>query len=308
VIVDMIIKCLFSTARFTDYAYLGFYNMTIREARSYLNGCRYAKVQRYLRSPEVKKLLNDKVRFLTTFQDFVKRDFFYITDNTKSEEILHFVERHRVFIAKPNSLNGGRGIELVDSKEYPDIQTLIAFLLAKQLVLLEEVVENHSILKKFSQRSLNTIRIIAIRTQDEIKILRAYLKFNLNDGVTDNISAGGYACPIDTETGKLIKGMTNSSSLLNVYLPYHPEGFAFEGEQIPFWTETVDLVAQVMLALKEAFFVAWDIAVTEDGPIVIEGNNSPGYTDLSSISEYYYVKKAYKYAKKSLRENTTKRQ
>ena len=299
--IDMFVKCLCSSASFNDYAYLRFYDMTIREARGYLNSCRFSKVQRYLRSPEVKKLLNDKARFLDTFREFTKRDFLYITATTTPNELTRFIEQHSEFIAKPNNLNAGRGIELVDSRSFPNVESLLACLWKKQTVLLEEVIENHTDLKKFSERSLNTMRIIAVRTEEGVKILRAFLRFNITGGITDNISAGGYACPINTATGKLYDGMTNRKELSNAFMPYHPKGFTFEGEQIPFWDETVALVTKAMIALKMAFFVAWDIAVTPDGPIVIEANNSPGYTGFSSIPNYKEVKKAYRFAKKNMK-------
>jgi len=299
---DIFVKCLCSTASFRDYASLRFYNLTIRETRAYLTGAKYSRALRYLRSYDARMLLNDKARFLTTFREFTKRDFFYISESTTPEELDQFIKRHNEFIAKPNSLNAGMGVELVDSKSFDGSEAILSYLREKQILLLEELVVNHADLMKFSERSLNTARIVTTQTEAGVKIICAFLKFNIEDGITDNLGTGGCACPINIETGKLYRGMTNKRDLINIFLPCHPKGFSFIGKQIPFWSETVELVRSAMLALRDTYFVAWDVAVTEDGPIVIEGNNFPDYhmQRISCIPIGEDVNAAYRYARKCL--------
>jgi len=300
---DMFVKCLCSSACFTDYYLLNFYNMTLRETTYYLSGARWSKLHHYLKSPEARSILNDKARFLAAFREFTKRDFFYITDAATTEELEEFIRKHSSFIAKPNRLNSGRGVELVDTQSFPDTETLLSYLRKNQTVLLEERIMNHVSLAKYSDRSLNTMRIVSVRTEDGVKLICAFLKFNTKGGIVDNLSAGGYACPIDIQTGNLVRGMTGIKELTNIFLPRHPKGFLFEGESIPFWSETVDMVIKAMDALNEAFYVAWDVAVTDDGPVIVEGNNNPGHIiqAISGVPIYKDIKKASKYARKCLR-------
>lgn len=298
IVFDMLIKCLCSTGAFHDYYKLRFYDMPVSQARTYLTEARFAKVQRRLRSPAVNKLLNDKALLLATFSKYAKRDYFIITEDSLHEELGEFIRRHREFIAKPNSLNAGRGIERVDSRNYSDAESLLFYLRGKGLALLEEPVKNHRELAKYSDASLNTVRMMAVRADEGVKIVFACLRFNTNGGITDNVSSGGCACPVDTATGRLYKGMTNFGELNGVYAEAHPNGFRFEGEQIPFWPEAVALVTEMMFALQEAFFVAWDIAITDEGPVMIEGNNSTVYSGLGEGLPYEAFHKAYRYAKK----------
>lgn len=59
----------------------------------------------------------------------------------------------------------------------------------------------------------------------------------------------------------------------------HPySGMRFKGTKIPFWNEVLELVNHLGRLIPEVGYVGWDIAITETGPIVIEGNTTPGYT------------------------------
>ena len=297
---DMFIKCLLTTAEFTDYATLQFYRIPLHEARAYLTKGRFMKMQRYLCSPRVRNLLTEKRLFLAEFHKFAKRDFFFITDNTESNELADFTNQHRVFIAKPRSSNQGQGIERLDSSCFSDIEALLDYLREKNTLLLEELIENHEVLKKFSDRSLNTVRIIAIRTESGVKVICSYLRFNTVGGITDSNATGGFACPVESETGRLFGGLIDFKHSLDFREPIHPSGFPIDGEYIPFWKETIEMVTNATILLKEAFFVPWDIAVTQEGPVVVEGNVNSGFgwQMISGIPVYEDMKKAYKFAKK----------
>jgi len=300
---DMFVKCLCSAALYSDYSNLCFYDLSLHEVLRLLTYGRNIKVNRSLRSPEVRDLLNDKIHYLTAFRAFTKRDFFGITDSTSPNDLESFTSLHRAFIAKPGSLNRGQGVELVDSRSFPDTETLLSYLRGKQTLLLEERVKNHPDLMKYSEQSLNTIRIISVRTEEGVKLINAFLKFNTQGDIADNRSPGYNTCQVDLETGELIRGMTSFRDLAIRYLPYHPKGFAFEGEQIPFWREAISLATEAMLALQDAYYVGWDIAITAHGPIVIEGNNNPSYEwqRYSRSPVYKEIKSAYRFAKKRLR-------
>lgn len=304
---DLLIKCFCTTAVFKDYFALEFYDKTIREARTFLTYGRWWKARRFLSTPDIIDLLNNKKRYLETFRDYTKREYYYIDDSTDTQALAVFTGRHPKFVAKPNRLFGGKGIELVDSGSFTDTDSLLSCLRSNETLLLEEPVVNHRDIMKFSKSSLNTTRIVSIRTEDGVKVIYAILRFNLKGGFTDNLTSGGYICPVNPATGKLYRGMTyaiNESEPSNIYIPDHPSGFFFEGEQLPLWDEVVDLVTKATLALKDAFFVAWDMAITDDGPVIIEGNSYPPYQIVQSVTGVGYfrdIQKAYKYGKKCLK-------
>ena len=44
------------------------------------------------------------------------------------------------------------------------------------------------------------------------------------------------------------------------------------GMQLPFWDQVVDLGLNAHRALSKTPVVGWDIALTPDGPVLVEGN------------------------------------
>ena len=44
--------------------------------------------------------------------------------------------------------------------------------------------------------------------------------------------------------------------------------------------EAVELVKEAAKVIPEVAYVGWDVAVTENGPLIIEGNHFPGHDIL----------------------------
>ena len=51
---------------------------------------------------------------------------------------------------------------------------------------------------------------------------------------------------------------------------------AFDGFEIPFRSEVLDIVDRGMDLCPEAGYVGWNVAITQHGPVLIEGNSTPG--------------------------------
>ena len=49
-----------------------------------------------------------------------------------------------------------------------------------------------------------------------------------------------------------------------------------KGFKIPYWNDVIKLVKKAGLVVEGVGYVGWDIAITDNGPILIEGNVSPG--------------------------------
>ena len=47
--------------------------------------------------------------------------------------------------------------------------------------------------------------------------------------------------------------------------------------EIPFFEETLQLCKKAALVEKHVRYVGWDIAIGDNGPIIVEGNPLPGY-------------------------------
>lgn len=95
----------------------------------------------------------------------------------------------------------------------------------------------------------------------------------------DNVDCGGMAAPINLDTG-VISGV--GANKAGETYEFHPmTGKRIPGTQIPYWEEVKAMCLKAMHVVPQVRFVAWDVAITPDGPVFIEGNSFPSPRDSS---------------------------
>lgn len=142
-------------------------------------------------------------------------------------------------------------------------------------IIVQNVVSQHDTLQNFKTKSVNTLRIVTIRGKSgAINVFAAFLRLSASpDSFVDNRAKGGLGIGIDLETGKLMKyGFPHDS--FGVKLEVHPlSGIRFDGFQLPYWDETVELVRNAHKQFYELESIGWDVVITNDGPVLLEGND-----------------------------------
>ena len=92
--------------------------------------------------------------------------------------------------------------------------------------------------------------------------------------VVDNLGAGNLAAPIDIINGNVC-GPGVYSDIREKERDFHPvTGKKITGFKLPYWKEVMVLAKQAALHMPGNKSVGWDIAITEEGPDLIEGNHN----------------------------------
>lgn len=150
--------------------------------------------------------------------------------------------------------------------------------------ILQNLIQQHEALNSINSSSVNTIRIITVKGMSgDINIFFSYLRLGANENsIVDNIAVGGIAVGVDNN-GILGKyGFFKSS--FGTKVDRHPiSNVEFEGYQIPYWNEVKDLVKNAHKQLYYFQSIGWDVAITPNGPILIEGNDNWEMRDLQNI-------------------------
>lgn len=182
-----------------------------------------------------------------------------------------------IFI-KSISNKGGAGI-LFLQKDHLEVQieTYGNQILANSYIHQRRVVQ-HQLINDIYAESLNTIRFDVCADNDEITVLGAVMRFGAGGSVIDNRSKGGFFVSIDDKTGTLMKKGQKQMGYGGTELFNHPDThFKFEGFQIPYYTEARKLAIEMSTLLPNKI-VGWDIAITDQGPLIIEGNHDSNIT------------------------------
>ena len=89
---------------------------------------------------------------------FITREWLYVNQETKTEEVAQFINRFDEVIVKPLYLSCGKGITKYRCDEITDISEF-AESLRKGEFLIEEVIKQHRDMAAFNPYSVNTVRM-----------------------------------------------------------------------------------------------------------------------------------------------------
>ncbi len=144
--------------------------------------------------------------------------------------------------------------------------------------IVQQVLTNHRSLRNYSNGGLATVRLMTVRSLGtSAQPLMAALKMPTGDAIVDNFDRGGVAAPIDLDTGVLGAGLQKKGQLPPDVLHVHPDtGSQITGFTVPCWAECLALACRAHdLIQTQVPVIGWDIAILDDGPIIIEPNHLP---------------------------------
>lgn len=269
---DMIICGMKYQAGYMDYALFEMYALNKAQRKTVVTrGINNSFIKRF-NSPAYTDEINDKIKFANNFSDFMHRDWLDLSLAT-DDEFNKFIDKHSVFMAKPVAGMCGKGIEKINVNNF-DKATLGSYLKEKNLMLLEECVVQHPVMTELHPHSVNTCRVITLHKDGKTNVVAAYLRIG-NGKHVDNFNSGGMVVPIEEFTGEIIYPALDKAGTL--YDKHPLTNVSIKGFKIPLWDDVLNLVEKAGCVIPQVGLIGWDVAVCENGPLLIEGNNFPGH-------------------------------
>ncbi len=178
--------------------------------------------------------------------------------------------------AKPVVANKGSGARLITAA---NARGLVADLFSDSHFadyLFQEAIVQHPGMAALYPHSLNSLRVVnGLGASGEPHTLSVIVRMGTDGRPVDNAHAGGVFVGVDSDTGRLKRYGYRLSMYGGARFTRHPDtGIAFEGYEVP---EFERVLALAHRALRRAphLYVGWDVGVTPDGPLIIEGNQGP---------------------------------
>jgi hypothetical protein len=144
--------------------------------------------------------------------------------------------------------------------------------------LIQECLKNHPELAPFGS-GLTSLRITSCKDEaGGFEVTNAVLKMSLAAGSSvDNFHQGGAVCRVDVKSGEVGPAWDNWIRRPCVLHHVHPvTGAAIAGTRLPCWPETVAMVAKAASLFPDRIMIGFDVAITDRGPVIIEGNVQQG--------------------------------
>lgn len=275
IIKDVILSVLKFNIAPIDYFLFRFYELSDQERATYAGTGYLYEYQLIMNPKATRSVLQNKIEFLNHFRDFIHHDYVTLPDLesnlTLADQILS--NKSGKVVLKSSFGQCGNGVEVKFCKDLTPI-TLKERLKEMNNDLVEEYIIQHGSLMELSPSGLNTVRIITQLTKNgNVEILAARLRISVNSSV-DNLAAGNLAAVINVETG-LVAGPGVYSDITKKEVSHHPvTGIPILGFQIPYWAETLEMVRNAARISKGNRSIGWDVAITNIGPELIEGNHN----------------------------------
>jgi len=156
--------------------------------------------------------------------------------------------------------------------------------------LVQKRLRNHPDLSDLTAGALSTSRVMTVLNEKgEHEVAWAVFRTSADpDSPVDNFHAHGLVAGVDLQTGEL--GQASGGGSLGVprvskmiRCDVHPlTGAPITGRRLPFWDEAKTLAVRAHAAFPHLAVVGWDIALTPDGAIIVEGNAGPD-VDLMQV-------------------------
>lgn len=142
-------------------------------------------------------------------------------------------------------------------------------------LLVQPRLRNHAILRPLAPRALCTLRMLTCRAPGEAgQIVFAAFRMAVGDAPADNFHFGGIIAPVELDSGVLGPALRRREHVL-LPIERHPDTNApIAGHPLPCWDRAKALVLRAFAAAPERATVGWDVAISDDGPILVEGNTA----------------------------------
>ena len=265
-----------------EYAKYRFYEKSYSARDQFITGHRRWKLDRKFNHDIT--LMRDKPAHYRLLSDLLGRQWLY-TPDASDQQIEEFLITHQQIIAKPGSSYGGIGVHKVLSSEIADVKAFCESA-RNDCLMLEEIIKQHPDLSSLNPSSVNTLRVHTVMDRAGIPhILCAALRMGRGESVNDNFETGGLAVQIDLDSG--IVSTPAAGKDYQTFIKHPTSGVTVLGFQIPHWEAAKEMAfcAAKKVSPTISRWIGWDIAITEKGPLVIEGNTAPGENTMQLPSQ-----------------------
>jgi hypothetical protein len=230
--------------------------------------------------PDFRYIFQDKVEFDRVFGEHLHREWMVVEEDNAAE-VRAFAERLGTIVTKEPVGQAGTGVHRYHAAEIDDWDAFHRGLLQRGELLIEEVIVQHPDLAAVCPGTVNTTRITAFFDGERTHILAMAQKFG-RGAVSDQMTFGGFYTMLD-ENGRAVGPGYDSHGHVH---EVHPDsGFVIGDFQLPMMDEVRAFIDRVARVVPQVQYVGWDVVVTPDGPVLVEGNWGAGvYENKPSVT------------------------
>ena len=270
-------------AGYMDYKIAEMYRLNDAQRRTVITRGISNEIVRRMNDKAYWHFFDDKTQFNTKFAKWIQRDWIKADETLTPEALGEFLKDKEQFIFKPLEGSSGQGIEKYVKQDWKDLPAFTEKIRQNGPAILEEIVIQHPEMARMCPTSVNTVRIATLLGDKQEGIVYAFLRIG-NGKVMDNVDCGGMAARVDLDSGMLLTVGADKQG--NTFEKHPITGTSIIGFKIPYFEEAKQMCLEAMRVVPQVRFVAWDVAITPNGPRFIEGNSFPSHAVPQFAAHY----------------------
>lgn len=268
-------------AGYTDYFRGDYIHRTKAEKDTFVTAKSFYQILQYLNQEKYKVLLDDKIIFNQFFREYLHRDFLNLRE-AGPEALADFVRGREVVFAKTPIGEGGHGVSKIVLADYPDTTALYQLLVQRGQLLVEEAIVQSVEVNRLNPCVVNSFRVITLYKDGKVTLLNN--AFRINQDSTEVIGCSNDLYFSLSTDGRIDSNVIDDYG--NVYTEHPMTGVRFDDIRIPGVDKAFAMCLEAAKKIPQVRYIGWDVAFTDKGPILVEGNQYPGY----GIVQFYRLK------------------
>ena len=271
-------------AGYMDYKIAAMYKLNDEQKKTVITRGISNSIVRRMNDKAYWHFFDDKTEFNTLFAGQIGRKWIRSDEHLTEAQLSDFLSDLPSVLFKPLEGSSGVGIEKFSRADWEkDLHAFYLKIRSMGNAVLEQLLVQHEEMARMCPTSVNTVRVATMLGDKQEGIVYAFLRIG-NGKVMDNVDQGGMAARVDLDSGTLKTVAADKAG--NVYEKHPMTGTDIIGFTIPCWEEVKAMCLEAMHKVPQMRYVAWDVAVTPDGPRFIEGNSFPSHAVPQFAAHY----------------------
>ena len=288
---DMIAAKKRNHISFGEYEWTGYYDLDDEQKKTISTLWSRAQLRKKYTKRLYKAVLMDKVIFARVYAAYYGRSYLRSQELTEGTYEA-FVKGTKKIVYKPYTKGGGTGIRVLPADTEEEKKSSYEKLKNLSPGIIEQWISQHEKMQNLYPKAVNVVRLYSVCTPAGIYLFAPVLfvarEKEISNGCQDALTAMA-----DIRTGEVLTDAVDQNKLeMHESHPY--TGVKFKGFQIPCWEKILMMMEEVVRFTTFISNVGWDVAITPEGPVLIEGNTIPGF-NTAQYKEFLKLTGGYGY-------------
>jgi hypothetical protein len=155
----------------------------------------------------------------------------------------------------------------------------------RQPMLVQPRLSSHGDIAGLALDAVPTCRVVTIidETGQPEPVLAVFRMPSRPSTVVDDVRTGAIAAAVDLSSGRLTSAASLNRSSYHRFARHPHTSAPIEDAVLPDWPSVLRLASDGHRCFPSYVFVSWDVALTPDGPTLIEGNATIGVDALQRV-------------------------